>query len=111
MTAQEWSILLRQYGQSVTLHQETGTILTKAFLQPLRETRSEQQIPSPLGLRREDRFLYLGSPEYVLSPKDWIEWNDRAYDVWSTHPIYMEQGALYIWAVLIPRDREPEVTP
>ena len=111
MMAREWSALLGRYGQSVVVHQGTKEFLCRAFMQPIRERGQEQQAPSPLGLRREDRFLYLGDPSYVLGPEDWLEWKGRAYEVWSTHPIDLGRATLYYWAVLRPRDTEQEAAP
>lgn len=105
-----WSALLARYGQRVVLHRGEETSEQPAFLQPIRETGQAQQVPSPLGLRREDRFLYLGVPECPLALTDWVEWNGCAYTVQSAHPIYLGQTALYIWAVLRPGDAEKEVT-
>lgn len=104
MMEREWSALLTQYGQETTLHQGERTVPSRAFIQPIRETGREQQVPSPLGLRREDRFLYLGEAGAPLQLTDWVEWNGEAYTVQSTHPVYLGRTALYTWAVLRPRD-------
>ena len=106
----EWSALLARYGQETVLHQGEREIRARAFLQPIRETGREQQVPSPLGLRREDRFLYLGAPDQPLALSDWVEWQGNAYTVQSTHPVYLGRTALYTWAVLRPRDLEQEET-
>lgn len=107
----EWSALLERYGQRVVLHQGEQETAGRAFLQPIRETGQEQQVPSPLGFRREDRLLYLGVPDCPLGQEDWVEWNGGAYEVWSTHPVHVGQTVLYTWAVLRPRDLEAEVAP
>ena len=104
----EWSALLERYGQRVVLHRGERETAGKAFLQPIRETGQEQQVPSPLGFRREDRLLYLGVPDCPLGQEDWVEWNGGAYEVWSTHPVHAGQEVLYTWAVLRPRDLEAE---
>lgn len=96
----EWEALLVRYGQQVVLHQGEQSAAGRAFLQPIREAGREQQVPGPLGLRREDRFLYLGAPA------DWVEWNGAAYTVQSAHPVYLGRTALYTWAVLRPREEE-----
>lgn len=64
------SVLLDRYGQCVTLYRggvEPGREV-RAFLQPLREAGREQARPSPLGLRREDRYLMLGEPDVPAAP-------------------------------------------
>ena len=66
------SVLLDRYGQCVTLYRggvEPGREV-RAFLQPLREAGREQARPSPLGLRREDRYLMLGEPDVPAAPGD-----------------------------------------
>lgn len=65
-----------------------------------------QEAPSPLGLRREDRFLYLGKPEEPLTPGCWVEWNGTGYEVQTAHPIQAGGRTSHVWAVLRPRDRE-----
>ena len=86
------------------------TLGREAFVQPVLDRGTEQREPSPLGLRREDRFLYLGAPDRPLAPADWVEWNGAAYTVQSAHPVYLGRTALYTWAVLRPRDLEQEET-
>ena len=108
MMEREWEALLARYGQQVVLHQGEQSAAGRAFLQPIRETGREQQVPGPLGLRREDRFLYLGAPDRPLAPADWVEWNGAAYTVQSAHPVYLGRTALYTLAVLRPREAEEE---
>ena len=110
MTQLAWQGLLEQYGQAVTLHQGDKVQTAKAFLQPIRETKQEQLPPSPLGLRRDDRFLYLGSPSFPLQQEDWVEGNGTSYDIWATHLVYLGTSPLYTWAVLRPRDAQQEET-
>ncbi len=110
MMERTWSALLARYGQEVTLHRGETETNGRAFLQPIRETGREQQVPSPLGLRREDRFLYLGEAGQPLARTDWVEWNGAAYTVQSVHLVYVGQTGLYTWAVLRPRDPEQEGT-
>ena len=74
--------------------------------QPVTERDRAQEAPSPLGLRREDRFLYLGKPEEPLTPGCWVEWNGTGYEVQTAHPIQAGGRTSHVWAVLRPRDRE-----
>ena len=94
MMEREWAALLARPGQSVALHRGEETVRTQAFLQPV------------TGLRREDRFLYLGKPEEPLSPGCWVEWNGTGYEVQTAHPIQAGGRTSHVWAVLRPRDRE-----
>lgn len=106
MMEREWAALLARYGQSVALHRGEETVRTQAFLQPGTERDRAQEAPSPLGLRREDRFLYLGKPEEPLTPGCWVEWNGTGYEVQTAHPIQAGGRTSHVWAVLRPRDRE-----
>lgn len=105
-----WASLLTKYGQRVVLHQGDSAVDTRAFLQPIREKGQAQSLPSPLGWRREDRFLYLGDPKYPLTAnsQDWVEFEGEGYAVTSTHPVYVGTGVSHIWAVLRPRDEREE---
>ena len=94
------SVLLDRYGQCVTLYRggvEPGREV-RAFLQPLREAGREQARPSPLGLRREDRYLMLGEPDVPAAPGDRV--------VWRESPIYLGERLSHWWAVLAPWGKE-----
>lgn len=103
-----WRALLDRYGRqvAVTRREDGQTRQTAAFLQPLLEERTGQLAPSPLGLRREDRFLYLGPPDVRLTPGDRVDWGGQAFWVQSAHPVYIGGQPSHQWAVLRPRDKE-----
>lgn len=105
MMNREWSHLLHRYGQPVVIHQGETQFPSRAFLQPIREKNQPQPVPSPLGLRPDDRLLYLGTPQHPLSGC-WVEWNGVGYAVQSTHPIPVGQQISHIWAILRPLDKE-----
>lgn len=104
----KWAALLGQYGQQVSLHRGEETVSVQAFLQPVRDQGTPQRLPSPLGLRREDRFLYLGPPQPALEggTGDWVEWAGRGYEVVSAHPVFVGETVSHLWALLRPRDEE-----
>ena len=108
MMGREWSAILARYGQSVTVYpsSDADPVGLKAFLQPVLEKGEGQECPSPLGLRREDRFLYLGPADTALNAGvSRVEWDGQSYDVQSAHPV----GAgvtHHWWAVLRPCDKE-----
>ena len=63
----------------------------------------EQRLPSPLGQRPEDRYLYLGPAGIPLEAgRSQVEWKGRAFEVQSAHLV----GDSHWWALLRPRDRE-----
>lgn len=104
-----WAALLAKYGQRVVLHQGDTEVDARAFLQPIREKGQAQSLPSPLGWRREDRFLYLGDPNRPLTANcDWVEFEGEGYTVTSAHPVYVGNSVSHIWAVLRPRDEGEE---
>ena len=107
MTDQAWKRVLNRYGQTVTLRPARGGQETavRAFLQPVLQRSEDQQVPSPLGLRREDRFLYLGPMDAPLEDGDQVEWRGRRYAVQSAHPVGPETGG-HFWALLRPGDEE-----
>ena len=108
MMDRAWQAILDRYGQSVKLlapEDQTGTAV-RAFLQPVRERGEEQLAPSPLGLRREERLLYLGPAGVPLSPRSTrVVCEKRMYEVQAAHPV--GAGPLcHWWAVLRPLDKE-----
>ena len=107
MTDRAWKGILSRYGQTLSLHPAGGgeEISLRAFLQPVLGRSEDQQGPSPLGLRREDRFLYLGPADVSLADGDELEWQGTRYRVESTHLVGPETGG-HRWALLRPGDRE-----
>lgn len=87
MMDREWREILRRYGQEITVYDGSGqSARVRAFLQPLPEKHAEQLAPSPLGLRPDDRLLYLGPKDAALTARESrVEWNGRAYAVQSAH--------------------------
>lgn len=104
MMDQVWRAILARYGQPVAVLSGEKDTPVRALLQPLRE-KGEQTVPSPLGLRREDRFLYMGPPDVPLTPrKTQVAWLGQRYEVQTAHPV--TAGSIHHWwAVLRPADR------
>ena len=89
-----WRAILRRYGEPVSVIPRAGGAGqgTRAFVQPVLDRGTEQREPSPLGLRREDRYLMLGEPA----------WRGGRYDIQAAHLV----GKQHWWALLRPADRE-----
>lgn len=107
MTGQ-FSRILARYGRPTAVHRGTDVQVGQGIVQPLLD-KTEQWRPSPLGRRRQDRFLYLGEPGLALDGlgKDgYVEWNTAAYDVEAAHPVALGNETLYWWAVLTVREAE-----
>lgn len=104
MMEREWRAILARYGQAVTVYRtETAEgVPLRAFLQPVLEKGTEQSLPSPLGMRREDRFLYLGPGDVPLTARESrVAWAGRDYEVQSAQSV---GSGNHWWAVLRPRD-------
>lgn len=90
--ARTFTELLRRYGQEVELYYsgEPAGVPCRAFVQPILE-RKEQELPSPLGRVRQDKWLYLGDPKMPLnSPeKGYVLWQGKQYRVLNAHPVYL----------------------
>lgn len=94
----EWRAILGRYGQEVRL-QSPGQedVAVKAFIQPVLDKES-QFVPSPLGLRREERAVYLGPGDAPLHPGETVvRTQTAAYEVRSARVI---DGGHHVWAML-----------
>ena len=102
------SALLRRYGQPITLRRADGSCVEDyAFVQPIRSTDTLQNLPTPLGIRREDRFLYLGSGSLpVKAGEGQVRCGGIRYDVVQAQPIYIGDAVSHWWAVLVPGEEE-----
>lgn len=109
MMDREWRAILDRYGRQALVYPEAGAkaVPVRALVQPLRERGEEQREPSPLGLRREDRFLYLGPPGVALTAREsLVEWDGRTFEVQSAQAVDGGGRTHHWWAILRPRDRE-----
>lgn len=101
--------LMERYGQPVWLRRDGEVRPARAFLQAVTRNRKEerQYLPTPLGMKRKDRFLYLGEPgAEVRAGRDQVIWNETAFQVETAQPIYVGRTLCHWWAVLVPADKE-----
>ena len=98
MMKREWKAILGRYGRMVTVCTPgRADENVKVFLQPVLDKDTQIQ-PSPLGLRREERMLYLGPGEVELLPGESVVQDGQCrYEVRSTRVV--EDGH-HVWAVL-----------
>lgn len=89
--------MLRRHGQQAQIHMDGQCWTVRAFLQPVLD-REPQQVPSPLGLRREERVLYLGPADVAILPENTtVEWQGRCYEVRSAREV---GDGHHCWAIL-----------
>ena len=107
-----WSRILEKYGQKVAVYKEnaeTGTVC-RAFLQPALERRGEgyQTLPTPLGLVRQDQWIYLGSPAVPLDAlgDGYVAWGEKKFSICAAQPVYLGDELAYWWGLLVIRDAD-----
>lgn len=98
-----WRDILERFGQDVVLRTEQGEVRLRALIQPRRDKEKTQERPGPLGLERQDRFLYMGPADCPLNPDTLVEWRGELYRVQSAH-LAGEGICPHWWAMLRPRD-------
>lgn len=99
----EWRGILNRYGQQVILYRGEEEVPLRALLQPVLEEHNDQQLPTPLGMSRQERLLYLGPPDQMLDLDTLVEWGGQQYRVRNAHRV--GRGICpYWWAELYPRD-------
>ena len=103
MMEQTWKGILSRYGQQVTLRRGEDEVSLRAFVQPALDRGKRQELPTPLGLGGQDRFLYLGPEEHPMNTDTLVEWNGREFRVQSAHRVG-ENVCPHWWAMLYPRD-------
>lgn len=98
--------ILARYGQDVTVRYGDGRPerAARAFLQAIVERREDwrQEMPTPLGIVRRDRFLYLGEPGVELTGCEELEWNGKRFRVQAAEAIYVGEKLSHWWAVAVP---------
>lgn len=110
MTGQ-WKQILARYGQNITLYRQDGEegTVCRAFLQPVMEQSADffQQLPTPLGLVRRDRWICLGGPEMALDQlgDGYIAWGEETFTVRSAQPVYLRDELVYWWGLLAVREQ------
>lgn len=98
-----WSDILSRFGQEVTLRKGEETISLRALVQPVLERGRDQEVPSPLGLERQDQFRYMGPAWHPLDLDTLVEWKGKDYRVRSAH-LAGEGVCPHWWAMLCPRE-------
>ena len=104
--------LLERYGQDVSLHYDGGDVgvPARAFVQGVAQRREDwwQEMPTPLGRVRRDRFLYLGEPGVPLEgmERGYVRWQGKRLRVQAAQAVYAGKRVSHWWAVLRLMDEE-----
>lgn len=103
MMARLWDSILNQYGQDVVLRKGEEETSLRAIVQPYQDSGKDQEVHSPLGLGRQDRFRYLGPAGHPIDLDTVVEWKEEQFRVQSAHLV--GEGVCPYWrAVLYPRE-------
>lgn len=104
------TMVMRRFGMPVKAILAGEVREGYAFLQavPERKERGRQFVPSPLGIVREERFLYLGEAELSLEGMDggYLLCEGRAYAISSAQAIYLGKTLSHWRAILTLREEE-----
>lgn len=106
--------ILERYGQKVDVYygESRVGVPARAFLQPVLERREDwkQEVPSPLGMARQDRFLYMGEAGVPLDGigEGFLMCRGVRYEVQAAQAVYVGKELSHWWAVLRIRDEELE---
>ncbi len=100
-----WRSILSRYGQRAALLQGAQQVQVRAILQPVADRERDQEVPSPLGERRQERVLYLGPGDSPLDTDTVVQWGDRQFRVQRAH-LAGAEVCPHWWAMLYPREEE-----
>lgn len=99
--------ILVRYGAPVTIFPDgTGEGITAmALIQPIRD-KDRQNVPSPLGWRKDERWLYLGEPDIPLEVGEggFVRAGAREFEVYSARRVDLGRETCHWWGILVPRE-------
>ena len=101
--------ILQRYGTQVTIFadgQEPG-VAAMALIQPIRD-RERQEVASPLGWRKQERWLYLGEPDVPLEIQEngFVRVGEQEFEVYSARRVDLGRRSCHWWGILIPREEQ-----
>ncbi|MBE6957056.1 MAG: hypothetical protein E7450_06355 [Ruminococcaceae bacterium] len=93
---------LERYGRAVTVYtpQYPEGAVEKVMLQPERTRGTARAVPSPLGWKKQGRFIYLGPAHVPLEGKCGLEAEGVRYSLRNARPVYAGGELTHWWAVL-----------
>ena len=100
----QWRAILGRYGRAVIVQKNGQEVRVKAFIQPVLDKKT-QFVPSPLGLRPEERAVYLGPGEVELCPgESVVREGERVFAVRAARSV---GNGHHVWALLCRKEMEP----
>lgn len=95
---------LKRFGNTVRILRGGRTVVSKAFVQPLRRRHrlyiNDRYIPA--GYFDNRYLLYIGSPRYPLDTGMRICCSGTDYTVVTAEEFTAHDEDIYIWAILMP---------
>ena len=96
---------IQTYGKNITVINNDDTVLTRAFIEPLRY-RNVIYVGGEyrnLDMKCSEKYLYVGIPDITLvENKTIIERKDEKYLVKRVERYYVGEQIAYTWGILIP---------
>lgn len=99
--------VLPRYGQTVTLTRRDGGQETgRAMLQPILEKAGgkAQEIFTPLGVKSNNRYLYLGPPDLALDQAAYLTCEGRDFAIRQAQPVRVGESCTHWWGILAGRE-------
>ena len=93
---------LERHGRVVTLYtpKHPEGVAVKAVVQPERSRGTARAVPSPLGWKKQGRFIYLGPAKVSLEGGSVrMEADGVRYDMHNARPVYAGGEITHWWAV------------
>ena len=98
-----WRAILGRHGRQVVVEKMGQEVQVRAFIQPVLDKKL-QFVPSPLGLRPEERAVYLGPGDVQLHPGESVVRDaERVYEVRAARSV---GNGHHVWALLQRKERE-----
>ena len=96
---------IQTYGEDIAVINDDDTVLTTAFVEPLRY-RNKIYIGGgyrTLGMKHSEKYLYVGIPDITLvENKTIVKRKDNKYLVKRVERYYVGEQIAYTWGILIP---------
>jgi len=98
MRKRQWRAILGRYGRKAVVRTPgREDMVVKALIQPVLD-KNPQLVPSPMGLRSEERAVWLGPGDVTLHPGESVVCaGEELYEVRSARVV---GNGHHVWAML-----------